>query len=152
MTLQLVERAVPAFLVAAAGLFVKEPRMGEGELGASGNGAKIDLDERLAGILLPTRPAPAHRQPLGSRDLEIFAAALMLAAAEHAKADPVAAADSRIGLGQQHRAVVGAPPAGDALRCGERVEDDRRPCPDAAYEGEAGHPPFSCSSVSLLSA
>src|SRR5271169_376466 len=71
--------------------------MGEGQLGAFGDGAKPDLDERLAGILLPTGPAPAHRQPLGSYDLEIFAAALVLTAVEDAEASPVAAADARVG-------------------------------------------------------
>src|SRR6202048_363234 len=101
MTFQLVKRPVPAFLVAAAGLLVVQTRMGEGEFGAFGNGAKIDLDERLTRILA-ARPAPAHRQPLRSYDLEIFAAALMLAAIEHSEADPEATADAHIGLGQQH--------------------------------------------------
>src|SRR6266446_4660532 len=142
MTFQLVQRPVPTGFVAAAGLLVVQTRMGEGELGAFGNGAKIDLDERLAGILA-AHPAPAHRQPLRSYDLEIFAAALMLAAVEHAEADPEAAADARIGLGQQHRAAVRTPPAGDALRRGERVEDDRWPRRDPAHEGEAGHRPLS---------
>ena len=119
MTLQLVERAVPPGLVAAPGLLVVQPRMGEDKLGTFGDGAKIDFDERLAGILLAAGPAPAHRQPLGSNDLEIFAAAFMLAAIEHAEADPVAAADTQVGLGQQDRAVVGPPPAGDALRRGQ---------------------------------
>src|SRR6516165_6798909 len=98
MTFQLVERTVPAGLVAAAGLLVVQARMGEGELGAFGDGAKIDLDERLAGILA-ARPAPAHRQPIGSDDLQIFAAALMLSAVEHAEAYPIAAADPHIGRG-----------------------------------------------------
>src|SRR5258708_39035171 len=151
MTFQLVERPVPAFLVAAAGLLVVQARMGKGELGAFGNGAKIDLDERFAGILA-AQPAPAHRQPLRSYDLEIFAAALMLAAVERAEADPEAAADAGIGLGQQHRAAVGTPPAGDALGRGERVEDDRRPRGDPAHDGEAGHRPLFLASASLLSA
>jgi hypothetical protein len=50
MTFQLVERPVPAGLVAAAALLVVQARMGKGELGACGDGAKIDLDERFAGI------------------------------------------------------------------------------------------------------
>src|SRR5260370_39673637 len=126
MPFELVECPVPAPLVAAPGLLVAQTRMGEGELGAFGNGAKIDLDARLAGILAAD-PTPAHRQPLRSYDLEIFAAALVLAAVEHAAADPEAAADAHIGLCQQHRAAVGTPPAGDALRRSERVEDDRLP-------------------------
>src|SRR6516162_5760488 len=151
MTFQLVERAVPAGLVAAAGLLVVQARMGESELCPVGDSAEIDLDERLAGILA-ARPAPAHRQPVGPHDLEIFAAAFMLAAVEHAEADPIAAADAQVGLGQQYRAVVGAPPASNALRSRKRVEDDRRPRLDAAHDGEAGHPPFSCISASLPSA
>src|SRR6516162_6828788 len=100
MTFQLVERAVPAGLVAAAGLLVVQARMGESELCPVGDSAEIDLDERLAGILA-ARPAPAHRQPVGPHDLEIFAAAFMLAAVEHAEADPIAAADAQVGLHQQ---------------------------------------------------
>src|SRR5271169_4507532 len=106
--------------------------MGEGELGALGDYAKVDLDKRLAGILI-ARPAPAHRQPLRPDNLAIFAAAFMLAAIEHAEADPEAAADAHIGLRQQHRAGVGSPPASDAFRRGERIEHDRRPCRDPAY-------------------
>src|SRR5438270_137709 len=140
MTFQLVERPAPACLVAAAGLLVAQPRMGEGELGALGNGAQVDLDARLAGILA-ARPAPAHRQPARSFDLEIFAAALVLTAVEHAEAHAEAAADARVGLGEQHRAVIGPPPAGDTLRRGERVEDDRWPRLDPAHESEAGHRP-----------
>src|SRR6516225_9075249 len=98
MTLQLIEGAIPAGLVAAAGLLVLQARMGKGEFGAFGDGAKIDLDERLAGILA-TCPPPTHRQPLGPHDLEIFAAALMLGAVEHPEADTIAAADPHIGLG-----------------------------------------------------
>src|SRR5271169_2931154 len=71
--------------------------MGEGQLGTFGNGAKLDLDERFTGILFSAYPTPAHRQPLGSYDLEIFAAALVLTAVEDAEASPVAAADARVG-------------------------------------------------------
>src|SRR5258708_36321735 len=127
MAFQLVERSVPAFLVAAAALLVVQARMSECEFGPLGNGAKPDLDKRLAGIFDAARPAPAHAQPLGLHDFEIFAAALMLAAVEHAEADPEAAADPRLGLRHEHGAAVGAPPAGDAVRRGERVEDDRGP-------------------------
>src|SRR5260221_3754023 len=151
MTFQLVERPVPAFLVAAGGLLVVRAGRGEGELGAFGNGAKIDLDERLAGIVA-AQPAPAHRQPLRPCDLAIFAAAFVLAAVEHAEADPEAAADAQIGLGQQHRAAIGTPPAGNALRRGERVEDDRWPRRDPAHDGEAVHRPRFLASASLPSA
>jgi hypothetical protein len=67
--------------------------MGQGELGALGDYAKVDLDKRLAGILI-ARPAPAHRQPLRPDNLAIFAAAFMLDGSEHAEADPEAAASS----------------------------------------------------------
>ena len=54
MTFQLVERPVPAFLVAAAGLLVVQARMGEGELGAFGNGAKIAAYSVVArGTVIP---------------------------------------------------------------------------------------------------
>ena len=84
--------------------------------------------------------------------LVIVSVALVLAAVEHAKADPETAPDTQIGLGQQHRPVVGTPPAGDALRRGKRVKDDGRPHPDPAHEGEAIHRCFFCISISLLSA
>src|SRR5215203_4912564 len=113
MAFQLVERPVPALLVAAASVLVVQARMGEREFGALGNGAKPDLDKRLAGILDTACPAPAHAQPFGLHDLDIFAAARMLAAIEHAEADPEAATDLGVNLRDQHGAAVGAPPVGD---------------------------------------
>src|ERR1700732_5512254 len=104
--------AAPAFLVV-------QTRMGEGQLGAVRNGAQTHFNALLAGILA-VGPPPAHRQPLGPDDLEILPTAFMLAAVEHAEADPKAAADTRVGLGQQHRAVVWPPPASDALGRGQR--------------------------------
>src|SRR6267378_6645923 len=114
--------------------------MSEGEFRAFGGCAKIDLDQRFAGILAAL-PSPAHGQAFRSHDLEIFAAALVLGTVESAEADSEAPADAHIGLGQQHRAVVRAPPASNALGRRERVEDDGWPRRDPAYEGEAGHRP-----------
>src|SRR5215510_11511338 len=111
MAFQLVERSVPAFLVAAATLLVVQARMSECEFGPLGNGAKPDLDKRLAGIFGAARPAPTHAQPLGLHDFEIFTAALMLASIEHAEAYPEAAPNLRVGLRHKHGAAVGAPPA-----------------------------------------
>src|SRR5438552_269315 len=82
MAFQLVERSGPAFLVAAATLLVVQARMCECEFGSLGNGAKPDLDKRLAGIFGAARPAPTHTQALGLHDFEIFPAALMLASIE----------------------------------------------------------------------
>src|SRR5882724_3201675 len=112
---QLVERSVPALLVAAAALLVAQARMRECQFGSLGNGTKPDLDKRLAGILGAARPAPTHAQPLGFHDFEIFAAALMLASIEHAEAYPEAATNLRVGLRHKHGAAVGAPPAGNAF-------------------------------------
>src|SRR4029077_6393159 len=134
MAFQLVERSVPAFLVAAATRLVVQARMRECELGPLGNGAKPDLDKRLAGIFGAARPAPTHAQPLGLHDFEIFTAALMLASIEHAEASPEAATNLRVGFRHKHGAAVGAPPAGDAFRCGERIEDGRWPRFDPAHE------------------
>src|SRR5260221_3231625 len=139
MAVQLVERSGPAFLVFAATLLVAQARMCECELGPLGNGAKPDLDKRLAGIFDAARPAPTHAHPLRLHDLEIFAAALMLGSVEHAEAYPEAATNPRLGLRHKHRAAVWAPPAGDAFRCGERIEDDRRPRLDPAHERQTGH-------------
>ena len=83
---QLVERSVPALLVAQAGLLVVQARMCEREFGSLDNGAKPDLDKRLAGIFDAACPTPTHAQPFRFQDLEIFAGTLMLAAIEHAKA------------------------------------------------------------------
>src|SRR3984893_10939056 len=134
MAFQLVERSVPAFPVAAATLLVVQARMSECEFGPFGNSAKPDLDKRLAGIFGAARPAPTHAQPLGLHDFEIFAAALMVASIEHAEAYPEAAANLRVGLRHKHGTVVGPPPAGDAFRCGERIEDNRWPRLDPARE------------------
>src|ERR1700731_3027342 len=87
---ELVECSGPAFLMVAASLLVAEARMCEREFGPLDNGAKPDLDKRLAGIFDAPRPAPTHAQPLGLHDLEIFAATLVLASIEHAKAYPEA--------------------------------------------------------------
>src|SRR6267154_1021005 len=125
--------------------------MSEDEFRAIGGRAKVDLDQGFAGILAAL-PAPAHGQAFSSHDLEIFPAALMLGAIESAEANPEAPADAHIGLGQQHRAVVRAPPAGNALGRRERVEDDGWPRRDPAYEGEAGHRPLFLASASLRSA
>src|SRR5262245_28900800 len=132
MARQLVERSVPALLVAAATLLVAQARMREREFGPLGNGAKPDLDKRLAGIFDAARPAPAHAQPFGLHHLEILAAALMLASIEHAEAHPEAAADLRVRLRHKHGAAIGSPPAGDALGCRECIEDNRGPCFDPA--------------------
>jgi hypothetical protein len=51
MPFQLVERSGPAFLVAAASLLVVQARMSECKFGPLGNGAKPDLDKRLAGMI-----------------------------------------------------------------------------------------------------
>src|ERR1700688_5004336 len=63
MAFQPVECSIPAFLVAAATLLVMQARMHEREFGPLGNGAKPDLDKRLAGIFRTSRPAPTHAQP-----------------------------------------------------------------------------------------
>src|SRR5437879_595529 len=105
MPLQLVERTVPALLVAPARVLVVQARMHESQLRALGSGAKIDLDQRFAGIFTAF-PSPAHGQAFRPYDLEIFAAALVLAAVERAEADPETPADAHIGLGQQHGAGV----------------------------------------------
>src|SRR5258708_36840187 len=98
MPLQLVERAVPALLMASARVLVAHTRMREGEFGAFGRRAKVDLDQRFAGTLAPL-PSPAHCQAFWSSDLKILAAALMLAAVGHAKAHPDAPPDAHFGLG-----------------------------------------------------
>ena len=108
--------------------------MCEREFGPLDNGAKPDLDKRLAGIFDAARPAPTPAQPLGLHDFEIFAAARMLASIEHAEAYPEAAANPRIGLRHKHGAAVGTPPVGDAFRSGERIEDNRWPRLDPPHE------------------
>ena len=127
MAFQLVERSVPALLMAAARLLVAQARMCEREFGPLDNGAKPDLDKRLAGIFDAARPVPTHAQPFGLHDLEIFAATLMLATIEHAEAYPEAATNAEVSLRHKHGAAVGAPPAGDSLGRGERIEDNRGP-------------------------
>src|SRR5205823_10297532 len=116
-----------------------------------GNRAKRDVDARLVGVFGAAGPAPAHAEALGLGDLEIGAAALMLAAVQHAKADAKAAADARIGFRHEDRPIVRSPPAGDAIRRRKRIEDDRWSCLDPSDECETGHR-FFLSSSSLRSA
>src|SRR6266851_947081 len=103
MSLQLVERAVPSFLVASARVLVVQTRMSESQFGAFGGRAKVDLDQRFAGIFAAF-PPPAHRQSFRSCDLEVFAAALVLAAVESTEANPKTPTNTHINLGQQYRA------------------------------------------------
>ena len=49
----------------------------------------------------------------------------MLGAVKHPEPDPESAAHADIGFGKKHRSVVGAPPAGDAVRRRQGIEDDR---------------------------
>src|SRR6266849_2341377 len=74
MAFQLVERSVPALLVAAASLLVAQARMCEREFGPLENGAKPDLDKRLAGIFdaMASR-MPCARLKAGGRHLSIRA-------------------------------------------------------------------------------
>ena len=88
MILQLIERSAPSFLMAATALFVKQPRMGEGQLCALGNGTKVERDPRLAGVFCSAKPSPAHHQTFRPHDLDIFAAAFMFAGIELAEAHP----------------------------------------------------------------
>src|SRR5882757_6988925 len=117
--------------------------MREREFSPLDNGAKPDLDKRLAGIFDAACPTPTHAQPFRLHDLEIFAAALMLAAIEHAEAYPKAATNLGVSLRHKHGAAVGAPPAGDSLACGERIEDNRGPRFDPPDKRQTGrHHPF----------
>src|SRR5947207_15813773 len=102
MAFQLVERSVPALFVAAASLLVAQARMCEREFGPLGNGAKPDLDKRLAGIFGAARPTPTHAQPFGFHDLEIFAAAFMLASIEHAEAYAKSTTNLEVSLPHTH--------------------------------------------------
>jgi hypothetical protein len=106
---------------------------------------------RMTGVLA-AHPAPAHRQSPRSYSLKVFAATFVLAAVEHAKANPKAAADTNIRFGQQDWASVRTPPAGDCLRFGECVKRDRWPRRDPAHQGEAGHALVWLAAACLASA
>src|SRR5262245_16312385 len=152
MARQLVESSGPAMLVTATGLVVVQARMGNGEFGPVSDGAKPELDQRLAGILDTTRPPPRHERPLGLHDVDIFPAALVLAAIEHTEADPEAAPDLRVDLRREHGTGIRSPPVGDAFDCREGVEDDRWPRLDPAHERKTCHRLFFLASASLRSA
>src|ERR1700755_1655502 len=96
MAFQLVESSGPAVLVAAASLFVVQMRMCKCEFSPIGDGAKPELEKRLAGILDAARPSPGHAEPLGLHDFEILSAGLVLAAIEHAKAYPKPTTNLRV--------------------------------------------------------
>src|SRR3981189_2319580 len=109
MSLQFIEGAIPTLLVAPARVFVVQARMGERQFGACGDHAKIDLDKPFPWII-PALPSPTHCQGFRFYDLEIFAAALVLAAVECAETNPETPADARIGLGQKHGTALRTPP------------------------------------------
>src|SRR6185437_10903144 len=136
--LELVERAAPALLVAARRRIVGQARMGEGQFSAFGDRTKDHLDLGGFGV---AGPEPGHAHALRRRDLEKLAEGFVLVAHESAKAETKAAADTRIGLGEQHGTGVRPPPSRDAFRRDEQVEQDRRPRRDAAHERDAGHRP-----------
>src|ERR1700721_2653336 len=90
---QLVERTVPALLVAVSRRLGLQARMREGELRPRIDRPQVDLDMRLfAGFhrLPAVGPTPAHGQTGGFDDLGILAAALMLTAVEHPEPHPEA--------------------------------------------------------------
>jgi len=62
---QLVERSIPTLLVAAASLLVAQARMCEREFGPLDNGAKPDLDKRLAGIF-DAAPSPSSQMRMSA--------------------------------------------------------------------------------------
>src|SRR6185312_17145699 len=120
--------------------------MRESELGSGIDRPQIDLDTRLFARFLglaPVGPTPAHDQAGWLGDFEILAAALMLGAVKHPEADPELTAYPDIGFGKKHRSVVGTPPAGDAVRRRQGVEDDRGAGRDPAHQGQARHVLFS---------
>src|SRR5262249_45436896 len=120
--------------------------------GPIGDGAKSELDNRLARILDAPCPAPGHAQPLGLHDFEILPAALVLAAVEHAKAYPKVAANLQVELRSEHGTSIGSPPVGDAFGCRECIEYDRWPRFDPANERQTRHRLFFLVSASLRSA
>src|ERR1700746_863485 len=155
MPCQLVERAGPTTLVAAARGFSAQSRMRESELGANADRAQIDLDLRHGAGLLgraARRPLPTHDDAPRRVELEEFARTLLLAAVEHPETNPEATADASLGLGMQHRAGVRPPPVTDALGSGDRLEHDLRPCRDAPHQREARHVGFSRAFASPASA
>src|SRR6185437_806716 len=120
--------------------------MSKRELGSGIDRSQIDLDTRFfARFLRLARvgPTPAHDQAGWLDDFEVLAAALMLGAVKHPEADPELTAYPDIGFGKKHGSVVGAPPAGDAVRRRQGVEDDRRTGRDPAHQGQARHVGFS---------
>src|SRR5258707_15120162 len=126
--------------------------MCEGQFRAFGDCAEPDLDARHAGVFLAAFPTPTHCDAFGPDEFEIFAAALVLGAVEHAEAHAVAAAHAYVRLRQKHRPRVRTPPLRDAFGRGDSIENDRRPRLDATHERERRHRPFLRASPSLASA
>ena len=126
MVLQLAECSGPAFLMAAATLLVAEARMCEREFGPLDNGAKPDLDKRLAGIFDAAGPAPTHAQPLGlttSRYSPLLSCSLPSSMRKRTRKRPptcgsVSATSTGCDLRQPRpkRSAAGDEEAGEALR------------------------------------
>src|ERR1700693_5214124 len=101
--------------------------MSEGDLSPGIGALEVDLNAGLLTALLrlaAAGPLPAHSQAFGLDDLEILASALMFGAVAHAEAHPESAVDAHIRLGKASRAGVRSPPLIDAIRRGQRLEDD----------------------------
>src|SRR5215471_10553195 len=128
--------------------------MGKRELGSVLDRPQLDLETgHKTGFVRfsAVDPLPAHDNALLRNDLEIFAGTLVFAAVECPETHAVAAARTRIGFGEQYRARVGSPPARNAFRGYQCLEDDGRSCLDPADEREACHR-FLLVSVSFRSA
>src|SRR5271163_441298 len=129
--------------------------MGKSDLGPGIDAFEVNLDPGdLAALvgLAATGPLPAHDQAFGLDDIEILAGALMFATVEQAEAHPESTAAAHIRLGKEYRTAIRPPPLRDAMRRGQRLEDNRWPGTDSPYQSKTGHRPFFLASASLFSA
>src|SRR5271168_1706478 len=129
--------------------------MRKSDLGPGIYAFEVNLDPGdLAALveLAATGPLPAHDKAFGLDDIEILAGALMFGAVERAEAHPESTAAAHIRLGKEYRAGIRPPPLRDAIRRGQRLEDDRWPGTDSPYQRQTDHRPFFLASASLFSA
>ncbi len=105
---ELVERAVPAPLVAVAGRLVEELLVDQGQQRAVAVRLDENGDQRLAFRHGP--PRPGELQLLVRDDLLIDAADVVLLAVFGVEHDMEAAADAHVGLRLGHRTLIGSEP------------------------------------------
>src|SRR4029450_7641153 len=124
--LEVVERRLPALLMGALRVVIREALVGQDHLGGSvPAGLELHLAELVAFVTGVPVPGPLEDETLGGLDLKVLAAASEFLALGTAHDQPEPSADSRLDLGHGRFPVgAGGPPAFQELGAEPGIEDD----------------------------